>query len=256
MNCGGWPGPCRPSRHRWASKKEVAAHELADEPFLSREVGSGPCQLGGLPSTRGGKGIGSLRVIARLGTSTASRRGQGRRRSVYPLVASRGDGVESRGAHKPENQGLPCPVTSISSATGGGRFLPYAARCWISHCRTQPAGKGQSTLSSQGASGQSALGCAPPKFFFHCLPTPWFRHRKSPSQGFWSIGISSLDISDGFSLYKGQIISNEGRQRESSWDGVSVSPDASPSILPGFGRQRARPRILFFHQTSIICIHL
>lgn len=65
-----------PSRHRWASKKEVAAHELADEPFLSREVGSGTLSnLEDYLQHAGVKGIGSLRVIARLGTSTAVKEG-------------------------------------------------------------------------------------------------------------------------------------------------------------------------------------
>jgi len=65
-----------PSRHRWASKKEVTAHELADEPFLSREVGSGTLSsLEDYLQHAGVKGIGSLRVIARLGTSTAVKEG-------------------------------------------------------------------------------------------------------------------------------------------------------------------------------------
>jgi len=65
-----------PSRHRWASKKEVAAHELADEPFISREVGSGTLSsLENYLQHAGVKGIGSLRVIARLGTSTAVKEG-------------------------------------------------------------------------------------------------------------------------------------------------------------------------------------
>ena len=65
-----------PSRHRWATRKEVTAQELADEPFVSREVGSGTLssleeylQLAGVKGTR------SLRVIAHLGTSTAVKEG-------------------------------------------------------------------------------------------------------------------------------------------------------------------------------------
>jgi DNA-binding transcriptional LysR family regulator len=65
-----------PSGHRWASKKEVTAQELADEPFISREAGSGT--LWSMEKTlqnAGAKGIGSLRVVARLGTSTAVKEG-------------------------------------------------------------------------------------------------------------------------------------------------------------------------------------
>jgi DNA-binding transcriptional LysR family regulator len=65
-----------PSGHRWASKKEVTAQELADEPFLSREVGSGTLwSLEKYLQRAGAKGIGSLRVVARLGTSTAVKEG-------------------------------------------------------------------------------------------------------------------------------------------------------------------------------------
>ena len=65
-----------PSKHRWASKKEVTAQELADEPFISREVGSGTLSsLEGHLQHAGVKGISALRVIAHLGTSTAVKEG-------------------------------------------------------------------------------------------------------------------------------------------------------------------------------------
>ena len=65
-----------PSAHRWASKKEVAAQELADEPFISREVGSGTLSsMEKYLQSAGAKSISSLRVVARLGTSTAVKEG-------------------------------------------------------------------------------------------------------------------------------------------------------------------------------------
>jgi DNA-binding transcriptional LysR family regulator len=65
-----------PSKHHWASKKEVTAQELADEPFISREVGSGTLSsLEGYLQHAGVKGISALRVIAHLGTSTAVKEG-------------------------------------------------------------------------------------------------------------------------------------------------------------------------------------
>jgi DNA-binding transcriptional LysR family regulator len=65
-----------PSGHRWASRKEVTAQELADEPFISREVGSGTLSsMEKYLQSAGAKGIGSLRVVARLGTSTAVKEG-------------------------------------------------------------------------------------------------------------------------------------------------------------------------------------
>lgn len=65
-----------PSNHRWASKKEVTPLELADEPFISREVGSGTLSsLEEFFQRAGVEGTGSLRVIARMGTSTAVKEG-------------------------------------------------------------------------------------------------------------------------------------------------------------------------------------
>jgi DNA-binding transcriptional LysR family regulator len=65
-----------PSTHRWATKREVTAQELADEPFISREMGSGTLSsLEEYLQRAGVKGISSLRVIAHLGTSTAVKEG-------------------------------------------------------------------------------------------------------------------------------------------------------------------------------------
>jgi len=65
-----------PSVHRWASRQEVAAQELADEDFILREVGSGTLRsVEEYLQKAGTKGISSLRVVARLGTSTAVKEG-------------------------------------------------------------------------------------------------------------------------------------------------------------------------------------
>jgi len=65
-----------PSKHRWATKKEVTAQELADEPFISREMGSGTLSsLEEYLQRAGVKGTRSLRVIAHLGTSTSVKEG-------------------------------------------------------------------------------------------------------------------------------------------------------------------------------------
>jgi DNA-binding transcriptional LysR family regulator len=65
-----------PSGHPWASKREVTAKELAGEPFISRELGSGTLSSLEKHLQRAGvKGIGSLRIVARLGTSTAVKEG-------------------------------------------------------------------------------------------------------------------------------------------------------------------------------------
>jgi DNA-binding transcriptional LysR family regulator len=65
-----------PSTHRWASRKEVKPGELADEPFISREMGSGTLSsLEEYLQHAGVKGTRALRVIAHLGTSTAVKEG-------------------------------------------------------------------------------------------------------------------------------------------------------------------------------------
>jgi DNA-binding transcriptional LysR family regulator len=65
-----------PSSHRWASRKEIRPEELADEPFILRELGSGTLwNMEEYLQNAEIKGIGSLRVVARLGTSTAVKEG-------------------------------------------------------------------------------------------------------------------------------------------------------------------------------------
>lgn len=65
-----------PSTHRWASRKEIKPEDLADEPFLLREAGSGTLwSMEENLQHAGVKGLGSLRVVARLGTSTAVKEG-------------------------------------------------------------------------------------------------------------------------------------------------------------------------------------
>ena len=65
-----------PSAHRWAGKKEILVHEVVQEPFISRELGSGTLKsIEPYLQGAGLKGIDSLKVVARLGTSTAVKEG-------------------------------------------------------------------------------------------------------------------------------------------------------------------------------------
>ncbi|MCU0597296.1 MAG: LysR substrate-binding domain-containing protein, partial [Desulfobacterota bacterium] len=65
-----------PSTHRLAGKKEVPLQEVVQEPFISREFGSGTLKsMEPYLQSAGLKGIESLHVVARLGTSTAVKEG-------------------------------------------------------------------------------------------------------------------------------------------------------------------------------------
>jgi DNA-binding transcriptional LysR family regulator len=65
-----------PSTHRWAGKREVLIQEVVREPFISRELGSGTLKsMEPYLQGAGLKGIDSLKVVARLGTSTAVKEG-------------------------------------------------------------------------------------------------------------------------------------------------------------------------------------
>ena len=65
-----------PPGHRWAKREEVSLEELTNEPFILRESGSGTLKtLDDYLRAAGLEGIGSLRIIARLGTSTAVKEG-------------------------------------------------------------------------------------------------------------------------------------------------------------------------------------
>ena len=65
-----------PSTHRWAGKKEVPIQEVVHEPFILRELGSGTLKsMEPYLQGAGLKGIDSLKVVARLGTSTAVKEG-------------------------------------------------------------------------------------------------------------------------------------------------------------------------------------
>ena len=65
-----------PSTHRWAAKKEVPIQEVLQEPFISRELGSGTLKsMEPYLHGAGLEGIDSLKVVARLGTSTAVKEG-------------------------------------------------------------------------------------------------------------------------------------------------------------------------------------
>jgi len=65
-----------PVEHRWAKKKEVSIKELSKEPFIMRELGSGTLKIvDDYLRTSGMKGIESLEIAARFGTSTAVKEG-------------------------------------------------------------------------------------------------------------------------------------------------------------------------------------
>ena len=65
-----------PSTHRWAAKKDVPIQEVLQERFISRELGSGTLKsMEPYLQGAGLKGIDSLKVVARLGTSTAVKEG-------------------------------------------------------------------------------------------------------------------------------------------------------------------------------------
>jgi DNA-binding transcriptional LysR family regulator len=65
-----------PATHRWAGKEEVPIQEVVREPFISRELGSGTLKSSEAYLQGAGlKGVDSLKVVARLGTSTAVKEG-------------------------------------------------------------------------------------------------------------------------------------------------------------------------------------
>jgi len=65
-----------PSAHRLAGRKEVSLEHAAQEPFISRELGSGTLRSMEFSLQNAGlKGIQSLHIVARLGTSTAVKEG-------------------------------------------------------------------------------------------------------------------------------------------------------------------------------------
>ena len=65
-----------PAGHRWAKKRNITVKELAEEPFIIRETGSGTLKImDDYLRTSGLKGIQSLDISARLGTSTAVKEG-------------------------------------------------------------------------------------------------------------------------------------------------------------------------------------
>jgi DNA-binding transcriptional LysR family regulator len=65
-----------PASHPWARRKSVSLQELAKEPYISRESGSGTLQMvEGFLQAAGGSGIEAFHVVARFGTSTAVKEG-------------------------------------------------------------------------------------------------------------------------------------------------------------------------------------
>jgi len=65
-----------PIHHKWAGKRAVTLREIAREPFILREVGSGTLKImEDYLRSAGLEGIGSLHVVASFGTSTAVKEG-------------------------------------------------------------------------------------------------------------------------------------------------------------------------------------
>lgn len=63
-------------RHKWADKKKVTFEELFEEPFIIREPGSGTLKIMDEYLKKTTKmGVESLKIVARLGTSTAVKEG-------------------------------------------------------------------------------------------------------------------------------------------------------------------------------------
>lgn len=65
-----------PASHPWAARKTVTVEELPQVPFVSRGAGSGTLRrVEEYLRTAGVKGVESLRIVARFGTSTAVKEG-------------------------------------------------------------------------------------------------------------------------------------------------------------------------------------
>jgi DNA-binding transcriptional LysR family regulator len=64
------------AHHPWAKKEEILLTQLAEEPFISREVGSGTLKIfEDYLCAAGHKGLDSLQTVARFGSSTAVKEG-------------------------------------------------------------------------------------------------------------------------------------------------------------------------------------
>lgn len=66
-----------PASHPWSKRREVPVKKLYEEPFISRETGSGTLQImeKHLREKTALKGTGSFNVVARFGSSTAVKEG-------------------------------------------------------------------------------------------------------------------------------------------------------------------------------------
>lgn len=65
-----------PRNHRWGKKKEIDIKELANEPFILREIGSGTLRIiEDYLDPSASKIVDSLQVVARFGSSTAVKEG-------------------------------------------------------------------------------------------------------------------------------------------------------------------------------------
>jgi DNA-binding transcriptional LysR family regulator len=64
-----------PRQHRWAAKRHVAMDELVREPFIMREPGSGTRKSMEQVLEKAGQPVGSLNVVAEMGSTEAIRQG-------------------------------------------------------------------------------------------------------------------------------------------------------------------------------------
>ena len=76
-----------PADHRWAGKKRVTAKELFTEPFIIREPGSGTLKSIQASFSEAGLSINNLKVVARIGSTEATRQGIKNRMGVSILSA-------------------------------------------------------------------------------------------------------------------------------------------------------------------------
>ncbi|BBO69145.1 LysR family transcriptional regulator [Desulfosarcina alkanivorans] len=76
-----------PADHRWAEKKRITMKQLASEPFIIRENGSGTLKSIQASFSEAGLSLNDLKVVARIGSTEAIRQGIKNRMGVSILSA-------------------------------------------------------------------------------------------------------------------------------------------------------------------------
>jgi DNA-binding transcriptional LysR family regulator len=64
-----------PQKHKWAGRRDVAMKEVLDEPFIMRELGSGTRKSIERVLDKAGHAVGTLNVVAEMGSTEAIRQG-------------------------------------------------------------------------------------------------------------------------------------------------------------------------------------